>query len=239
MKTQVDHFLRGTCLAGALLVSCDTAFASACNKTPVQPSSVQAFGRDMVVNGVPTSLTGAEFPGTPEDVSRAFRDFWTREDVPAHGRTDSSGTMLSALDDRCLYVINIPAGQTGDRTRGLISVVQVGADPGKHLLPDAVVPLPEEGSVMSDVESRDPEQIGRTWVIGLSGDAQWNAQRYRNRLAAQGWSAIGRQPDVRSRDLRETRASAFSMQRGRDSVDVTFSERDGRTTAVINAIRNR
>ena len=83
----VHYLVRGACLAGALITGTAVA-GTACNKTPVQPQSAEAIGRDMIVNGVPTSVVGMQFAGTPKDVSKAFRDFWTREDVPAKGRFD-------------------------------------------------------------------------------------------------------------------------------------------------------
>jgi hypothetical protein len=234
----VYEFVRGGCLICVLITGSAMA-GTACNKTPVPPQSVQAFGRDMIVNGVPTSVVGMEFAGTASDVSTAFRDFWTNEDVPAKGRTDSSGLMLSALDDHCLYVLNIPPQPERARTRGLMSVIRLGDSEVGHRIPDSAVPLPEGSKVLSDVESHDPGQTGRTWLLGISGDARWNAQRYRNSLVAQGWMSVGRQPDYQSAGKPTAQGTAFAMQHGRDSVDVSFSDNDGRTVAVINATRNR
>ncbi|NPT39063.1 hypothetical protein [Paraburkholderia xenovorans] len=238
MKYAYD-LARGACLGSALLFTGNAVAANACNKTPVQPQSVQAIGRDMIVNGVPTSVVGMQFSGTTEDVSRAFRDFWIREDVPAKGRTNASGLLLSALDDHCLYILSIPPQPEGDHTRGLMSVVRLGGDQADHRIPDSAIPLPEESAILSDVESHDPGQTGRTWLLDMPGNPQWNAQRYRNSLAAQGWMNVGRQPDYQSTGNRAAQGTAFAMQHGADSVDVSFSDRGGRTAAVVNAIRNR
>lgn len=234
----VDSLARGACLAGALIAG-TAAAGTACNKTPVQPQSIQAFGRDMIVNGVPTSVVGMQFAGTIDEVSKAFREFWTGEDVPAKGRSSPSGLMLSALDDHCLYVLSISPQPDGASTRGLMSVVQLGGDEVNHRIPDSAVPLPEGSKVISDVESRDPGQTGRTWLLDMPGDARWNGQRYRNSLAMRGWSSVGRQPDFQSGGAQSARGTAFTMQHGRDSVDVSFTDHDGRTVAVVNAIRNR
>ncbi|WP_236066838.1 hypothetical protein [Paraburkholderia haematera] len=212
---------------------------TACNKQPVQPQSVQAIGRDMIVNGVATSIVGIQYAGTPDDVSKAFREFWTAENVPAKSQNNPSGLLLSALDGPCLYTLTIAPQPDGSRTRGLMSVIRVGNEQVTHRIPDAAIPLPEGGKVVSDIESRDPGQTGRTWMINLQGDARWNALQYRNRLAAQRWSSVGRQPDYQSSGARSVAGTAFVMQRDADSVDASFSDRDGKTVAVINAIRSR
>lgn len=226
------------CLIG-VLVSVSAVAGTACNKTPVPPQSVEAFGRDMIVNGVPTSVVGMEFAGTANDVSDAFREFWTTEDVAAKGRSGSSGLMLSALDDHCLYMLNIPPQPQRAHTRGLMSVIRLGDGEADHRIPDSAVPLPEGSKVLSDIESHDPGQTGRTWLVDLSGDARWNAQRYRNSLVTQGWATVGHQPDYPSAGKQSAPITAFAMQHGRDGLDASFSDSDGRTVAVINATRNR
>ena len=232
------HFVRGACLASALVTGAAVA-GVACDKKPVQPLSTQAIGRDMIVNGVPTSVVGMQFAGAPADVSKAFRDFWTREGVPAKGQPDSSGLLLSALDGQCLYVLSIPPQPQGDSTRGLLSVLRLGDSQVVHRIPDSAVPLPEDGKVVSDVESRDPGQTGRTWLLDVPGEARWNAQRYRNSLTMRGWLSVGRQPDYQSTGGARAQGTAFAMQRGGDSVDASFSDHDGKTIAVVNATRNR
>jgi hypothetical protein len=233
------HFARGACVAGALFLGVNLAVAgTACNKTPVPPQSSQAFGRDMIVNGVPTSLVGMQFAGTSDDVSNAFREFWLREDVPAKGRSDSSGLLLSALDGNCLYVLSIVRQQDAESTRGLMSIIRLGTNQADHRIPDASIPLPEDSKVMSDIESRDPGQTGRTWMLDMPGQARWNAQRYRNTLIARGWIDVGRQPDYQSTSS-AIQGASFAMQHGRDSLDVSFSNRDDRSVAVIHATRNR
>lgn len=234
----VHHLARGACIASVLIAGTAVAGA-ACNKRPVQPQSTQAIGRDMILNGVPTSVVGMQFAGTTDDVSKAFRDFWTSEDVPAKGRPSSSGLLLSALDGQCLYVLSIPQQREGNHTRGLMSVIRLGGGKAEHLIPDSAVPLPEDSKVVSDVESRDPGQTGRTWLLDVPGEARWNAQRYRNSLATRGWASVGRQPDYQSAGEASAQGTAFAMQHGSVSVDVSFSDRDGKTVAVVNAIRNR
>ncbi|WP_025599092.1 hypothetical protein [Burkholderia sp. WSM2230] len=232
------HVARGAAAACALVAGLAVA-GSACDKTPVRPRSVEAIGRDMIVNGVPTSVVGMQFDGTVDDVSKAFREFWAAENAPAKGRSTASGLMLSAVDGDCFYLLSLPPQHDSARTRGLMSVVRVGGDKAEHRIPDSAIPLPEERKVLSDVESRDGGQTGRTWLLDMPGEARWNAQRYRNRLALQGWVNAGRQPDYLSVGTRAMQGKAFAMQRGKDSVDASFSDRDGRTFAVINTTRNR
>jgi hypothetical protein len=180
-----------------------------------------------------------QFDGTVDDVSKAFRAFWTAENAPAKGRSTASGLMLSAVDGNCLYLLNLPLQQERAHTRGLMSVIRLGTGEANLKIPDSAIPLPEEGKVLSDVESRDRGQTGRTWLLDIPGEARWNAQRYRNRLALQGWINVGREPEYQSVGTRSPQGKAFAMQRGKDSVDASFSDRDGRTVAVINATRNR
>jgi hypothetical protein len=232
------HLVRGACFAGALVAGAAVA-GTACNKVPVPPESTQAIGRDMIVNGVPTSVVGMQFTGTTDDVSRAFRDFWTREDVPAKGRTNASGLLLSALDGQCLYLLSIPPQPEGDHTHGLMSIIQLGGGQPDHRIQDSAIPLPEDSKVVSDVESRDPGKTGRTWLLDIPGEAGWNAQRYRNILATRGWASVGRPSDYQSTGIASAQGTEFAMQHGSDSVDVSFSDRDGKTVAVVNATRNR
>ena len=234
----VYYLARAGCLTSALIAGAAVA-GTACNKQPVQPQSIQAIGRDMIVNGVPTSIVGAQYAGTPDDVSKAFREFWTTEDVPAKGQSGPSGLLLSALDGQCLYTLSIGPQSDSSNTRGLMSVIRIGNDRASHRIPDDAIPLPESGKVVSDIESRDPGQTGRTWLINLPGSARWNAQQYRNRLTAQKWASVGRQPDYQSGRAQSIPGTAFVMQREADSVDASFSDRDGKTVAVINAIRSR
>jgi hypothetical protein len=237
---RIHLFIRAVWVAVALANSIGVAHAgTACNRTPVAPQSSEAFGRDMIVNGVPTSLVGMQFAGTADDVSNAFREFWTREDVPARGKADTSGLLLSALDGNCLYVLSIPRQPKAASTRGLMSVIRLGDENVDHRIADASIPLPEESKVLSDIESRDPGQTGRTWLLDIPGEARWNAQRYHNSLAIRGWVDAGQRPDYQSAGLPGTRGTAFAMQHGSNSLDVSFTNRDGRTAAVIHATRNR
>lgn len=233
------HLTRAACFSGALIGSISPALAgTSCNRVPVPPQSSEAIGRDMIVNGVPTSLVGMQFAGTISDVSNAFRDFWTREDVPAKGRADSSGLLLSALDGNCLYVLSIPRQQNASYTRGLMNVIKLGSSEADHRIAESNIPLPEESKVLSDVESRDPGQTGRTWLLEMPGEPRWNAQRYRNTLAMQGWVNVGHQPDYQSTGV-AIQGAAFAMQHGSDSLDASFSARGDGTVAAIHATRNR
>ncbi|CAE6739294.1 hypothetical protein R75483_02588 [Paraburkholderia domus] len=212
---------------------------TACDKQPVKADRMQAIGRDMIVNGVPTSVWGLEFAGSPSDVSNEFREFWTNEGVPAKGKRGPSGWLLSALDDTCHYVLTIPPQPDGAKTKGLLSVMQLSGQAVRHRIPDSVVPFPEGGKIISDVESRDPGQAGRTWLVEMSGRASDNAQRYSTKLSDEGWSTVTQAPAYRLDGSQRIMGNAMVMQRGSDRLDVIFSDRNGQTEAVINAARNR
>jgi hypothetical protein len=236
--TLAQSIARGFLLACTLISGVAVA-DTACDKQPVKAVLTQAIGRDMIVNGVPSSVWGLEFAGSPADVSNEFREFWTREDVPAKGKRGPSGWLLSALDETCLYVLTIPPQPGGARTKGLLSVTQLSADTVSHRIPASAIPLPEGGKIISDVESRDPGQAGRTWLIEMSGRATDNAQRYSSQLSNEGWSTVAQAPAYQLDGSQRIMGNAMAMQRGGDRLDVIFSDRNGQTEAVVNAARNR
>jgi hypothetical protein len=224
--------------AWAALLS-TAAFADrACDKQPVEAGHIQAIGRDMVINGVPASILSVEFAGSPDEVSNEFRAFWKREDVPAKGVRTSSGLVLSALDGACHYVLTIPSTPEGARTRGVLSVTRLGSGAAHHQIPDSAVPLPE-GRTITDVESRDPGQAGRTWLIQMSGRSGDNARNYGSSLSQQGWSTVAQSPVWTLDGSQRALGSALVMQHGNDRIDAIFSDHGGQTEAVVNATRNR
>ncbi|CAG4885964.1 hypothetical protein [Paraburkholderia saeva] len=224
-------------VCAALLAHAGSAHA-ACDKQPVKAERVQAVGLDMLVNGVPTSIRELDFAGTADDVSSAFREFWTQEDVPAKAVRAPEGLVLSALDETCFYVLTIPAAESNAPAKGILSVMQIGEQNASHAIARSTIPLPE-GTTISDVESRDPGQAGRTWLIQMSGNASDNARRYANQLEQQGWSVIAQAPAYQLDGSNRVLGNALAMQRGNDRLDVIFTARNGQTEAVINATRNR
>ncbi|MFC0399671.1 hypothetical protein [Paraburkholderia rhizosphaerae] len=211
-----------------------------CDRRPVQPERIQAIGRDMLVNGVPTAVYGLEFAQSADRVSDAFRAFWAREGVPAKARLESSGLLLTALDGACHYVLLITPVRKASPAKGVMSVMRLNGGTARHRIPDTVAPLPPGSKTVSDIESHDPGQTGRTWIVRLDGDAASQARRYGNVLAAQGWTTVALMPVQPIGGTRQTQAvgSAIGMQRGRDRVDAVFSDRLGQTQAVIHVTRN-
>ncbi|WJF91760.1 hypothetical protein QS306_16960 [Paraburkholderia bonniea] len=212
---------------------------SACDKRPVKAERTEVFGQNLLVNGVPTTVLGQTFAGSPEEVIAEFRAFWRKQQVPAMGRRNASGMLLSALDTSCHYVLTIPLKATGGRTKGILSVTRLGGEAPRRQIPDRAVPLPDSAHVISDVESHDPAQAGRTWLIQLPGQAAGNAERYQARLAAQGWSTVAQAPSYKLDGSQRVVGRMAMMQRGDDHVDAIFSDQGGQTQAVINATRNR
>jgi hypothetical protein len=209
--------------------------ADACSRQPVAAQRVQMLGRDMLVNGVPASVYGMEFDGSPDDVSNAFRAFWTRAHVPAVGRRNGSDLLLAALDGACHYVLVVPPRVDGAPTKGLMSVMRLdGAGTAQHL-DGADIPLPEGARTVSDVESRDGRQTGRTWVLEVSGDMKDNAQRYAQRLQQAGWRVVAQSPALRLDGSQRVIGDVLSMRRGSDAIDAAFTNRKGQTEAVIHA----
>ncbi len=212
---------------------------TACNKQPVKAEHVQVIGQDMIVNGVPASMLALEFTGTAADVSNQFQDFWKQEGVPAKVQQGSSGRFLSALDDACSYVLTIPTQPEDGPVKGMLSVISLAGDTVHHQVPDSAVPLPDGGKVISDIESHDPGQAGRMWLIALGGRAADNAHQYRDKLTGQGWVSTAQAPTYQRNGSQQVQSGSVVMQRGPDRVDAIFSDRDGQTDAVVNATRNR
>jgi hypothetical protein len=193
------------------------------------------IGRDMLVNGVPASVYGMEFDMSPDQVSDAFRAFWTRAKVPAMGRRDASGLMLAALDGACHYVLVIAPRADGGPTKGLMSVMRVDGVRAQHRIDAAGVALPEGARHVSDVESRDGRQKGRTWLLVMAGDTKDNAQRYARRLQEAGWRIVAQAPALRLDGSQRETGDVLAMQRGGERIDAVFSKRNGQTEAVIHA----
>ncbi|GJH38094.1 hypothetical protein CBA19CS91_35075 [Paraburkholderia hospita] len=216
------------------------ASAQACDRQPVHAERVQMIGRDMLVNGVPASVYGMEFDGTPDDVSDAFRAFWTRAHVPATGRRDASGTLLAALDGVCHYVLVVPPRVEGSRTKGLMSVMRLdGAGVGAtHRIGASTVPMPDGARTVSDVESRDGRQAGRTWLLEVNGGTKDNVQRYARRLQEAGWRVVAQAPALQLDGSQRAMGDVLVMQRGSERIDAVFSNRSGHTEAVIHATTN-
>jgi hypothetical protein len=234
--------------------------AAHCDRFPVPPERVQVIGRDMLVNGMPATIYGLQFAGSANDVSEAFRAFWMREGVPAKARLESSSLLLTALDGPCLYVLTIAPVREGSRAKGLMSVMRLAGGDTAHRIPDDAVPLPQGAKRVSDVESRDPGQAGRTWIVRVAGDAAQQARRYSGLLAAQGWNAIATAPAYIVNDMangavdhavdgiQQVAGTAVAMQRGNDRIDAVFSGGDGNNSngatvaaaqAVIHFTRTR
>jgi hypothetical protein len=223
------------------------AAAARCDRLPVQPERVQVIGRDMLIDGMPTTIFGLEFAGSANDVSDAFRSFWTREGVPAKARLEASGLLLTALDGPCHYVLLIAPVREGPHARGLMSVMRLTGGDVTHRIPDDAVPLPQGAKRVSDVESSDPGQSGRTWIVRVAGDAAQQARRYSGLLAAQGWTAIAIAPaytvdstaNGAAGSAQQVAGTAVAMQRGSDRVDAIFSGGNGNSAAqaVIHVTR--
>jgi hypothetical protein len=233
--TGARSFATLLCAAGAFLLSTQSIADTGCSKQPVDAEHVQMIGRDMLVNGVPTSVFAMEFAGSPDDVSNQFRAFWTREQVPAKGRRDASGLLLSALDGTCHYVLVVPHRLPGASTKGLMSVMRLDNEGVRHRVPDALMPMLDDATRVSDVESRDPHQAGRTWLVNISGAAADVAQRYRRAWEGQGWAIVANAPAYRLDGSQRVMGDALAMQRGADRIDAIFSDHSGHTEAVIHA----
>jgi hypothetical protein len=212
------------------------AAANECDRQPVRAASVQAIGSDMVVNGSAMAVRAVTFDAPADEVAREFRAYWKREELPSQALSGKRGLTMSALDGICQYVLEMPAGQNGAPSRGVMSVMRLDGSV-HHAIPSSVAVLPG-GAIRSDVESRDPDKVGRMWVIDLAGQAHGNASRYRDALARSGWTALAPQPGY---EWSGTNAPKYglAMQKGRYQLDAAFSAQRGGTAAVINVTESR
>ncbi|CAD6517462.1 hypothetical protein LMG24235_00960 [Paraburkholderia sabiae] len=211
------------------------AAGPSCDRQPVHAERVQMIGRDMLVEGVPASVYGMEFNGTSDDVSSEFRAFWTRAHVPAMGRRDASGLLLAALDGACHYVLVIPSRGESGPTKGLMSVMRLDGTGAAHRVDASRVPLPSGARTVSDIESRDGRQAGRTRLLELSGEANDNARRYARQLEQTGWRVVAQMPALQLDGSQRAKGHALAMQRVGERIDAVFSNRNGQTEAVIHA----
>ncbi|HWT38414.1 MAG TPA: hypothetical protein VN289_19155 [Paraburkholderia sp.] len=211
------------------------AAGPACDRQPVQAVRVQTIGRDMLVNGVPASVYGMEFSGTSADVSDEFRAFWTHAHVPSLERRDASGLLLAALDGACHYVLVVSSRGNSGPANGLMSVMRLDGAGAVHRVDASRAPLPRGARTVSDVESRDGRQAGRTWLLDMSGETKNNAQRYARQLQQAGWQVVAQMPSLRLDGSQRAAGFVLAMQRGSERIDAVFSDRNGSTEAVIHA----
>ncbi|ACC73457.1 hypothetical protein PPMP20_16195 [Paraburkholderia phymatum] len=211
------------------------AAGPACDRQPVHATHVQVIGRDMLIEGVPASVYRMTFSGTSADVSSEFGAFWTQAHVPATERRDASGVLLAALDGACHYVLVMPSREDGETTQGLLSVMRLDGAGATHRVDALLVPLPEGARTVSDIESRDGRQAGRTWLLDMSGETKDNAQRYARRLQQAGWRVVAQMPAPRLGGSQRATGHVLAMQRGSERIDAIFSNRSGQTEAVIHA----
>ncbi|TDA47470.1 hypothetical protein [Burkholderia pyrrocinia] len=223
--------------AAALCTPFATWAASLCDRVPVRAASAQVVGEDMIANGLPMTVVAVQFDESPARVANAFHDYWKRDGIVALELTGPRGTTLSAYDGVCQYVVEIPVGQQRDRTHAVASAMRFDKSGVRHTLSadDAVLP---GGNVLSDVESRDPLQVGRTWVIELGGMPDDGAMQYGDELRRHGWKVVAAAaaPEFGGSD---SNGYALAVQKGKRQIDAVFSDRSGRTTAVINLVEVR
>lgn len=212
------------------------ASAQTCDRMPVPAARAQSIGGDMLLNGMPAAVWALTFDMTVEQVERAFRAYWERAELPAIGMSGPRGRTMSGLDGVCQYVLELPAGQHGGTTRGVLSVMQLDSAGARNAIPVSVAALPA-GRVLSDLESRDPGRAGRTWVIALPGRADEHAARYRDALVRAGWRTMS-STTVAQSNVRRAPDVGLAMQKGRYKLDAVFSGQAGQATAVINVMES-
>ena len=214
--------LRGACRR-ALLSACLLMLPFAapaqerCDKQPVAPERIEMVGRDMLINGLESTVTAVTLPGSSQDVSAAFRDFWSREDVPAKGRSLGASLALSALDGDCFYLLQLPRQSTAEAVRGILSVTRLTPRARQHQIRAEQVALPAGGRTLSDIESRDIRQTGRTWVLDVPGRGKEGMEAYQRRLAGEGWRLVAQAPAYALDGSNAVNGHALAMQRGKIS----------------------
>ncbi len=201
---------------------------------PVRAASAQVIAADMIVDGMPGAIWALSFDAPAAQVEVEFRDYWRRASLPAIGTSGPRGITLSGLDGTCQYVLELPAGRAGGRTRGVLSAMRIDAAGVRHAIPASIAVLPG-GQVLSDVESRDPAGAGRTWVVALGGRADDHARRYQDALLQAGWTSVTSRTASRGPGAGAAGpTTSIAMQRGAFRLDAVFAGPAGRATAVVN-----
>ncbi len=221
----------------AWLLTMQLAYAS-CDKRPVVPERVELIGRDMLVNGLETTVTALTMRGTPETVSAAFREFWVQEGAPAKGRPQAAGLALSAIDGECFYLLQLPRHSVNGTVKGIFSATSLrGSRQNRVRATD--IALPDSIRTMADVESRDFRQVGRTWVLDVPGRGRDSASAYKQKLVEQGWRVISDTPAYALDGTAAVNGYALAMQRGNDRLDAVFSGNGSMSSrAVVNVSRS-
>lgn len=222
-----------------LLTACGAwnAAAGTCEREPVAAASTVWIGDDMQLDGRAMVVRALRFDRSARQVEREFQAYWDREGLPSMGTQGTRGRVLSGLDETCQYVLELQAGASGDTAQGLMSAMQLMPAAARRSIPESVAVLPA-GRILSDIESRDPGRVGRTWVIALGGRAEDGASRYRGELRREGWKTMVSMAPPPARGARSSDA-ALAMQRGAYRLDAVFTEQMGQTTAVINVMESR
>lgn len=175
-----------------LLAACALLYApqaaATCQRFPVpEASRVVIVSNDMLINGVPMSISELHSKRGNEEVARFYRSDWEGRRQRVVETTEGGWRTLATKDGDCFYTVQIkPAPDQG--TYALLGVTLLGV-PATRGRGDG---FPKMGGsvVYNDMQSNDSGKIGRTLLLKNNFSAQANADFYRNSMRNEGWVSV-------------------------------------------------
>lgn len=175
-----------------LVAVCILAYApqasAVCQRFPVPDASrVVIVSNDMLVNGVPMSVSELHSKRSTDEVARFYRSDWEGRRQRVVESNEGGWRTLATKDGDCFYTVQIKPGPD-QGTYALLGVTLLGV-PVARARGDG---FPKMGGsvVYNDMLSNDSGKNGRTLLLKNNFSAEANAQFYRNSMRNDGWVSI-------------------------------------------------
>lgn len=232
----IAAFMRAASVALLMTCAAHAAAAGACARKPMKPDAGAWLGEDTLVDGMPVTVMAVSYKDSPDEVARRWRAYWDDAGVPSRALRSRKGWLITAIENDCSYVLQLPAQRGADgMSGGLFSAMRLQRADLPAEVGARAMPLPVGGRVVSDTVSRDPMAVARTVVVDVDGSARGTHARFLSSLLASGWRVLADAGVPRAAGLRGGRAIA--LQKEGYKLDATFVPRGAATRAVINVSR--
>ncbi|NTZ88882.1 hypothetical protein FCJ61_39350 [Burkholderia metallica] len=222
-------------LALACVTGTVHASSMRCDKEPFTAKRVTWLARDVEVGRMRLRVADVLLVKGADATSETFRAFWEREGVPTKSTRAGGRMQLSALDNACQYLLDMPA-DTADRldqpVEARFSVMAMRDVVVGSPSFDGALPLPE-GKSLSVVISHDPLSDAKTVVIRLNSAPVRAAHAYLRRLREDGWS-ITKAIQMAAGPGGSADRVVLAMQKTSFRLDATFMQGKSAGEAVIN-----
>ena len=206
---------------------------------PAPPQSrVEWVGRDMEVNGLPTSIRAFHTSNSIEKVVQFYRREWQRP--VERGKPGFMETIdalpwytISRIEDDYLLTVQVQVKQNDQSgSWGYLSISPL-PEPGEK--PPELgknVPKMRGSNVLSEHTSKDPGKNARTLIITNEHSVPSNVTFYRNYYNGKGWTM------ETDRALGNDKVHSLVFKTKRDRVTMMFLKDKYYTRIVINSVTN-